>query len=77
VLVFALSTQRGIDKIAFPIRPTPDDREIFLLHSTLLHQQAESACGRKCFRYEDQAAGLAVEPIHNRNLAAAGDLECE
>src|SRR5438094_10269908 len=75
--MFPLSVQRRIDEVVLPFGPTPNDRQIFLLHLLPLHQQPKSACSRRCFRYPKQPAGLAVEPIHNRNLTAAGDLECE
>jgi len=77
LLMFALSIQRRIDEVALPFGPSPDDREIFFLHPLPLHQQPEPACGRRCFRNEHQTAGLAVEPIHDGNLTAAGNLECE
>ena len=75
--MFALSIQRRVDGVVLPFRPAPNDREIFLVQSLLLHKQSEPARGRRGFRYQNQAAGLAVEPIHNRNLTAAGDLERE
>ena len=32
-------------------------------------------CGSFCNQHEP--AGLAVEPVHDRNLSATSDLECE
>ena len=75
--MFALSIHRSIEKIALPFGPTPNDREIFFLHLLPLHQQPKPACCRRCFRHQNQAAGFAIEPIDNRNLTAAGNLECE
>jgi hypothetical protein len=43
----------------------------------LLHQQSEPARGRGSFCDQNQAARLAVEPVHNRDLTAAGDFECK
>jgi hypothetical protein len=42
-----------------------------------LHQQAESACFGRSFRHQHQAARFPIEAIHDRNLAAGGNLECE
>jgi hypothetical protein len=43
----------------------------------LLHQQSEPARGRGGFCDQNQAARLAVESVHNRDLTTAGDFECK
>ncbi len=35
------------------------------------------ARGRRGFCNQHQSAGFPVESVHNRNLSAAGDFECE
>jgi hypothetical protein len=40
-----------------------------------LHQYSETPRRSWSLGYQNQAAGLAVEPIHNRNLTAAGNFE--
>ena len=75
--MFTLSIQRGIDDLSFPFRPAPNNGEILFTQPLFLHQQSESARGHGGFCDQNQAAGLAVEPVHNRDLTAAGDLECQ
>jgi hypothetical protein len=75
--MLALSKQRRIDNFSFPLRPIPNDGEIFLVQSLFLHQQTETPCGLRRFRDQHESARFAVQPIHNRNLSAASDLECE
>jgi hypothetical protein len=75
--VFALSIQRCIDDLGFPFRPAPNNGEVLFAQQLLLHQQSEPACGRGGFCDQNQAARLAVEPVHNRDLTAAGDFECQ
>ena len=42
-----------------------------------MHQQPKLACGRRSFRDQHQAARLAIESVHDGNLFAGCDLECE
>ena len=75
--MLALSIQGGINDCAFPLGPTPDDGQIFFLYLSPLHQQPESARDIGFLRHQDQAAGLAVEAIHNGYLAAGSNFERE
>ena len=68
--VFPLPIHRHIDNFRFPFRPAPNDREIFLVQSLLLHEQSEPARGHRCFRHKNQAARLAIKAVYNRNLTA-------
>lgn len=75
--MFALTVQRSVDDFVFPFRPAPNDCKIFFAKLMSLHQEPEIARGRRGFCDQHQSAGFPVEPIYNRNLSAAGDLECE
>ena len=68
--MFPLSIQRRIDSLRCPFRPAPNDREILLVQSLLLHEQSEPARGRRCLRHKNQAARLAIKAVYNRNLTA-------
>ena len=69
--------QGRVDGGDFPLRPTPDNREIFLCYPLLLHQKAEAPRRGRCLRYQNQATGLAIEPVDNGDLAAIRDFECK
>jgi hypothetical protein len=71
----ALPSQRRIDRIRLPFRPTQNDREILLGDALFLHQQAETPRGRGILGHQHQAARLAVEPINDGDLPAIRDLE--
>src|SRR5438045_1222360 len=75
--MLALSIQRSIDNCCFPFRPAPNNREIFVVQTMLLHEQSEPPPGHGRFRDEDQSAGFAVETIGDCDLAAVCDLERE
>ena len=60
-----------------PFRPSPDDGEVFLRDPLLLHEKPKTARGGRVLRYEDQAAGLAIEPINDRNLTAVRNLKSQ
>ena len=68
--MFPLSIQGRIDNFRVPFRPAPNDREIFLVQSLLLHEQSEPARRRRCFRHKNQSARLAIKAVYNRNLTA-------
>src|ERR1041384_3761765 len=76
-LMFALSIKRRFDSFRFPIRPAPNDREIFFVQMSILHEQTKSTRGRGRFCDKDNAARFAIESIYDRNLSAIGDLERE
>ena len=63
--MFALPVQGRIDGFAFPIGPTPNGGEIFLVNLLLLHQQAEFSRRRCRFRHQHQPTGFPVEPVDN------------
>ena len=73
--MFALSIQRRIDNFGFPIRPAPNDREIFFVETMFLHEQSESARSGRGFRDQNKTARFAIQPIHNGDLSAICDLE--
>ena len=75
--MFALSIQRRVDNFCFPIRPAPDDGEIFFPETLLLHQQSEFSCCSRRLRDQNKPARLAVEPIHNRDLTVIRNFEGE
>lgn len=75
--VRALPGERRVNRARFPIRPAPDNCEVFFRDSLLLHEQAKTPRGGRVFRHEDEAARLAIEPVDDRNLAAVRDLKCE
>ena len=77
VLILALSIQAGINDCAFPLGPTPDNGQIFLLYLSPLHYQPEPARDIGFLRHQDQAAGLPIEPVHNGYLPAGGNFERE
>ena len=72
-----LASERGVDCFAIPVRPAPDDREVFLGNALLLHQQAKTPRRSPVLCYEDQPTRFAVESIDDRNLAALRNLERE
>ena len=59
-LLRTLAKQGSIDNFRFPVRPAPDDGEIFFADALLLHEQTKSARRGSCFRNEDKSAGLPV-----------------
>lgn len=73
----ALPGERRIDQARFPFRPAPDQREVFFRDPLLLHEQPETASGRRVLRDENEPARLAIESVHDRDLAAVGDLKRE
>ena len=73
----ALSCQRRIHRARLPIRPTPNDREIFFRDPLFLHEQPKTASGGCVFRDKHQSARFAVEAVHDGNLASVRDLEGE
>src|SRR5215510_3826965 len=46
MLMLPLAIQRGVNYFVFPIRPAPNDREVFFAQLVSLHQQPKIACGR-------------------------------
>src|ERR1043166_6100627 len=76
-LMFALSIKRRVDSFRFPIRPAPNDREIFFVQMSILHEQTKSTRCRGRFCDKDNAARFAIESIYDRNLSAIGDFERE
>jgi hypothetical protein len=42
-----------------------------------LHQKAKMARRRRGLCDQHESAGFPIEPVHNRNLSAAGNLERE
>ena len=75
--MFALAIQSSVHDFGFPFRPAPNDGEILFAQPLLLHQQSEPTRGRGGFCNQNQAARLAVESVHNRDLTAAGNFECQ
>ena len=75
--IFALSVQRRINGFRFPIRPTPNDCEIFFVKTLFLHEQSKTSRGGRRFRDENESTGFAIQPVHNRNLAAVRNFERE
>ena len=75
--MLALARERRVRPCRFPLRPAVHDGEIFLLDMTTLHREAEASRGRGIFRDQDKAAGLAIEPVDDRNLPAVDQLEGE
>src|SRR3954468_9460514 len=73
----SLPREGGIDGGRFPIRPTPDEGEIFLRDLLPLHEQTKPPGRRGILRDQDQAAGFTIEPIDDGNLAAIRDLKGE
>lgn len=59
-LLCALSQQGSIDNFRFPVRPAPDDGEIFFVDAVLLHEQTKSARSGRRFCNEHKSAGFAV-----------------
>src|SRR5438132_12453032 len=64
-LMFSLSIHRRFYPFRFPIRPAPNNREIFFVQMSILHEQTESSRGRGSFCDQDNAARFAVEAIHD------------
>ena len=58
--MFALSIQWRVDDLRFPIRPAPNDREIFFVKALFLHEQSKPARGGRRFRDQDESAGFAI-----------------
>src|SRR5205085_5818952 len=76
-LMLSLPIHRRVDRFRFPIRPSPNDREIFFVQTPLLHEQSESSRGGRSFRDQYQTARLAIEAIDDRDLAAIRNFERE
>lgn len=73
----SLASERGVDRLAIPLGPAPDDRKILLGNTLLLHQQAKTPRRRPVFRYKDQPTRFAIESIDDRNLSTIRNLERE
>jgi hypothetical protein len=73
----SLPRERRVDRDLSPFRPAPHDGKILLGDPLFLHGQTKTARGGGVFRDENQSARLAIEPVHNRNLPAVGNLEGE
>ena len=71
----ALAEKGRVDGESILRGPAPDEREVFLRDPATLHEHAEMPRGGVRFRDEHQAAGLAVEAIDDRDLAAVRELE--
>src|ERR1051326_2437888 len=76
-LMFSLSIKRRIDRFRFPVRPAPNNREIFFVQMSILHEQTKPAGSRGSFGNKDNSARFAIESIHDRNLSSIGDFERE
>lgn len=74
---FALARERSVDRRRLPFRPAKHDREIFLFDLAPFHRAAEPARARQIFRDQDESARFAIEPVHDRNLAAVHEFERE
>jgi hypothetical protein len=77
ILVLALTIQRSVDDLVFPLRPAANDCKIFFAKLMSLHQKPKIARSSRGFCDQHETAGFAVEPVHDRNLPATGDLERE
>jgi hypothetical protein len=75
--MFALAIQRGINDLVLPFRPAPNDCAILFAKPMSLHHEPKISRSRRGFCNQNQSAGFPVESVHNRNLSAAGDIECE
>ena len=72
-----LPRERGVHGRDFPRRPAAHDREVFFLDKARLHGETEAARRAGILRDQDEAAGLAVEPVHDRDLSAIRQFEGE
>src|SRR5215472_783978 len=77
VLMFTLAIQRSVNNFVLPSRPAPNDCNVLLVQLVSLHQESKIARGSSGFCNQHQTAGFAVESVHDGDLSAAGDLECE
>lgn len=75
--VLALPRQWRINGTRLPFRPAPDNRQIFFRDPLLLHEQTKTPRGGRVLCHENEAAGFAIEPVDDGNLAAIRDLESE
>ena len=75
--MFTLTIQRSVDDFVLPFRPAPNDCNVFFAHPVPLHQEPKIARRRGGLCNQYQSARFAVESVHDRNLSAAGDFECE
>lgn len=66
-----------IHRLRFPIRPAPDDREIFFHETLLLHEKTEMPGGPRRFGHEHHSARFAIQAIDDRDLPAVRELEGE
>ena len=76
-LVDALAQEGGVDGKLIGGGPARNEGEVLLRDAATLHESAKMAGRRLRFCNQDEAAGLAVEAIDDRDLAAVGDLEGE
>src|SRR5205823_6852740 len=53
LLMLTLSVHRRIDNFRFPIRPAPNNCEIFLMQASRLHQQTEPPRSSRSFRNQN------------------------
>jgi hypothetical protein len=77
VLMFALTIQGSFNDLVLPLRPLPNDRKVFLAELMSLHRQPKIARRRRGFCNQYESTGFPVEPVHDGNLSAAGDLKCQ
>ena len=75
--VVALPRHRRIYRRIVPLRPSPNNREVFLRDPMFLHQQSEAARGCGIFRNENKSAGFAIQAIDDGDLAAVRDFKSE
>ena len=72
--LFAQAQQRRVHRERIPRGPAPNDGQIFLADASAHHVEGEPAGGGGGLGDEQQAAGLAVQTVDERDLAAVGDL---
>jgi len=73
-LVFALAKDRRVHGEGIVRGPSPNQREVLFRDAAGFHLEAEGARRSAVLGHERQPAGLAIEPIDNRNLPAVDDL---
>ena len=74
-LIIALASNGRVDLQLFPLRPAIDQSRVSLPDFVGLHQERKLPGACRGFTDQDQAAGLAVEPVDNRDLSPVDHLE--
>lgn len=70
----AFAQERSVDEELFAVRPPMHDGEVGFAELPAFHRLAQHAGGGLVFRDEDDPARLAVEPVDQGKMAAAGAL---